>query len=249
MDVFNSKKSTVSIDISDGDSYAYLLDDDSIIYTLYDVEGNVVENLENVKIDPSDLEDKSKIIIEIPGEANTLVEGETFSNRILIVNYTVSGVGKEIRYNYRVIPFVPYTCNNDDVRKTLGVSSTIIEDNMIDLYGAYLKGKSLFEDETLLDSALKSSDIKSIQANRLIVINSALTFRTSLMLMTPKIESDSVVSQTRFTMSAEDFEKLFDDLNDELQDLIDEISDEDISQGYSPELFVVGELTDTFTGG
>ena len=246
MDVFDSKESTVSIDIKDGDSYAYLTDDDVIRYTLYDSNGNIVENIEDVRIDPSDLEDKSKIVINIPAEANVLLSDEYFSNRILIIDYTVNGLGKQTRYTYRVIPFVSYSCSNDDVRHTLGVSSTVIEDKMIDLYGSYLKSKSLFSDDDLLDSCLKSSTIKCMQANRIITLVSALGFRNSLMLMTPKIESDSVVSQTRFTMSAEDFEKLFDDLNDELEELVGEI--EENGDTYNPELFVVGNLTDTFTG-
>lgn len=248
MDVFNSRKSTISIDLIDGDSYAYLQDDDKISYTLYDLEGNIIDQLEDIRVDPSDFEDKSKITIEIPAEANVISEGETFANRILIIDYTINGNPKNIRYTYRIIPFVPYTCSNEDIRKTLGVSSTVIEDKMIDLYGSYLKSKSLFDDQTILDECLKSSGLKSIKSNRIIVINAALSFRSSLMLMTPKIESDSVVSQTRFTMSSEDFEKLFDDLNDELQDLISDLLEESAEDSYSPDLFVVGDLTDTFTG-
>ena len=249
MDVFNNKKAAITLDvISENGDYSQLENDDTIEYSLYDLDGNVVDDIDSLSIDPYDLQDKSKIVIEIPAEANSISEGELFSNRILIVSYTLNGTAKENRVSYRVVPFVPYVCNKDDVRKTLGVSSTIIEDNMIDLYSSYLKSSSLFEDG-LFDDCLRSSDLKSVKANRIIVINSALTFRSSLMLMTPKIESDSVVSQTRFTMSAEDFEKLFNDLNNELQDLVEDLLGDDWVDSYNPDLFVVGDLTDTFTGG
>lgn len=249
MDVFNNKKATITLDVmSETGDYAQLEDDDVVEYSLYDINGDIVDDIDSLSIDPYDLQDKSKIVITIPKEANVIEDGDIFSNRILIVNYTLNGTPKESRISYRVIPFVPYVCNKDDVRRTLGVSSTIIEDDMIDLYSSYLKSSSMLADG-LLEESLKSSGLKSIKANRIIVINSALTFKNSLMLMTPKIESDSVVSQTRFTMSAEDFEKLFDDLNDELQDLLAELSEDDWVDSYNPDLFVVGDLTDTFTGG
>lgn len=248
MDVFNSKKTTIVIDITSDGDYSQLEDEDVIEYSLYDLNGDIVYGIDSLSLDPSDFDDKSKIAIEIPAEANVIGEGGEFANRLLIVNYTVAGISKEKRTSYRIVPFVPYVCNKDDVRNTLGVSSTVIEDDMVDLYKSYLKSKSLFDDESFLDECLKSSGLKNIQANRIIVINAALSFRSSLMLMTPKIESDSVVSQTRFTMSAEDFEKLFDNLNGELQDLISELLDEDVEDSYSPELFIVGDLTDTFTG-
>lgn len=248
MDIFSNTPASISFNVNDDDCYESFTSADSINYSLYDVNGNIVDDLQNINVDVYDFMEKSTVTITIPSEANTLSEGESFSTRILIVNYTLDNVAKTKRISYRVIPFVPYTCTNDDVRNLLGVSSTVIEDSMIDIYGAYLKCKGLFDEDTSLDSFLTSYGLKAVLANRAISICSALTFRNSLMLMTPKIESDSVVSQTRFTMSAEDFAKLFDDLEAELQDLLGELLDEDAVSSYNPELFVVGELTDTFTG-
>lgn len=247
MDVINGTKAVITIDITSNDEYATLSNTDEIVYSLFDSSGNIVDNIENKKIDASDLNNPSKIVIEIPSTANILNDGEDLSRRILIVNYTMEGSSVNVRKSYRIIPFKSYTCNNEDVRTCLGVPDTVLEDQMIDIYSAYLKSKSLFEGN-LFDEALNSTEIKSVYANRVIVIEAALSFRNSLMLMTPKIESDSVVSQTRFTMSKEDFDALFDDLNAELQELIDEINDEDAGDTYSPDMFVVGELTDTFTG-
>lgn len=249
MDVFNNKPFSASFVADESDPNSQFDDGDYITYSLYDLEGNVIDDINNKEVDIYDLSDKSRVSITIPAEANYLDENDNPSNRLIVVDYSIGGVEKSKRIGYKVIPFVPYTCDKDSVRNLLGVSSTVIEDDMIDIYSAYLKCKSLFEDETVLDTSLKSYGIESVKANRAISICSALTFRSSLMLLTPKIESDSVVSQTRFTMSAEDFAKLFDDLQDELDELISDLEEENLVSGYAPELFVVGDLTDTFTGG
>lgn len=248
MDVFNNKPFSVSFLADESDDCLQFNEDDYITYSLYDLEGDVVEGIEEEQVEIAELPDKSKISFTIPADANVLDEDDGFSNRIVLVNYSIGGVEKSKRIPYRIIPFVPYTCDKDSVRTILGVPSTILEDDMIDVYSGYLKCKSLFDDEYTLDSALKSSGVPAVNANRAVTICSALAFRNSLMLLTPKIESDSVVSQTRFTMSAEDFAKLFDDLQDELDELISDLEEENLVSGYAPDLFVVGNLTDTFTG-
>lgn len=247
MDVINGTKAIIKIPVMENGEYATLTTDDEIYYSLFDVEGHIVDSLENIEVDVSELNDPSEIVIEIPASTNLLSENDELSQRILIVNYTLKGALNNFRTSYRVIPFRAYTCNKYDVRTCLGVPDTVLEDSMIDIYSAYLKSKSLFDDN-VFDQALSSTGIKNVYANRIIVIESALTFKNSLMLMTPKIESDSVVSQTRFTMSKEDFDQLFSDLEDELQGLIAEINDEDIEGIYDPDMFVIGNLTDTFTG-
>ena len=67
-------------------------------------------------------------------------------------------------------------------------------------------------------------------------------------MLTPKIESDGVVSQTRFTTTVDDFNKLFDALQGELEELLDELEDVNVVDSYDHDMFVVGNLTDTFTG-
>lgn len=248
MDVINGKKAVVKIEISEGDNYGTLTDDDVVTYSLYDMEGNIVYNIEDESVDIDSLEDKTMIYIEIPEEANVIETGKTFDNRLLIVDYTLEGNPHSQRQSYRIIPFVPYSCSPNNVRNLLGVSDTVIDDTMIDVYSAYLKCKSLFENPSLLDSILIEGSSKTTDANRAIAICGALSFRSSLPLLTPKIESDSVVSQTRFTMTVEDFNALFDALEDELSELLAELQDISMDDMFSPDLFVVGNLTDTFTG-
>jgi len=248
MDVFNGKKAVVKIPIINNDNYAKLGDNDYVSYSLYDLEGNIVDNIEEDQIDIDALDSKSFIEITIPEEANVIEEGKEFDNRILIVNYTLNEVDRSERRTYRIIPFVPYVCNANDVRSTLGVASTVIDDEMIDIYSAYLKCKSLLDEPEYLDGYLTSGTQKASIANRAITICAALSFKSSLPLLTPKIESDGVVSQTRFTMTVDDFNKLFDELEGELEELLDEIEDVDVVDSYDHDMFVVGNLTDTFTG-
>lgn len=248
MDVISGQQKIFDIYPEDDDNYLQLQDTDRISYTLYDINGNVSNGINYLPINVPDLENKNVFHIKIPAYANTLKEGETFSQRILMVIYTIKGLEKIIRIPYRIIPFVPYSCTNDDVRSVFGMASTIIEDKMIDIYSGYLKFKSLFEDANIVDTALKSDGYKAVLANRAIVICTALSFKTSLAILVPKIEDNGVASQTRFTMTKEDFDSIFDDLQDELNAIEAEILDEDPNDAYTPDLFVVGNITDTFTG-
>ena len=248
MDIFNCKKAVIKIPVMNNDNYAELTDDDYVSYSLYDLEGNIVDDIEEEQLDIDSLDSRSFIEITIPEEANVIDDGKEFDNRILIVNYTLNQIDRSERKTYRIIPFIPYVCNNDDVRKTLGVASTVVEDDMIDIYAAYLKCKSLLDEPEFFDSYLISGDQKTSIANRAITICAALSFRSSLPLLTPKIESDGVTSQTRFTMTVDDFNKLFDSLEGELQELLDDLEDVDVVDSYDHDMFVVGNLTDTFTG-
>lgn len=253
MDALVNKKYTITIPLMEGDEYFALTDEDTASYSLYDLSGNIVNELEDVNIELTD-DNRTMLKIEIPAEANTITESNDSENRVLVVSYTYQNVQHSARRNYRIIPFVPYVTTEDDVRTLLGVPSTNVLDSMIDIYQAYLKAKASFvsaTDETtkeIFDNALKSGGTKAGAANRIIAIRAALPLRTSLPLLIPKIEDESVMSQTRFTMSLEDFNALFDALEDELSELEGIITEEDITDTYVPDLFVVGERTDLFTG-
>ena len=138
MDVFNGKKLTIKIPVMNNDNYAELADDDVVVYSLYNMEGEIVADLEDQEIDVIDLDSRSFIEITIPEEANIIDDSKDFDNRLLTVDYTLNGVDRSERRNYRIIPFVPYTCGANDVRTMLGVGSTVIEDDMVDIYSAYL---------------------------------------------------------------------------------------------------------------
>lgn len=246
LDAFENKSHLVTFILNEKEEYAALSDDDECKFSVYDTRGNIVADLEDVEVEID--EDKGTVVnIVIPSEANTIEEDKDFSVRFVELNYTIEGVQHSIRKNYRVLPFAKYTVTEDDVRKLIGLPDTILEDSMIDIYYGYIKSKALFNAD-VLDEALISGTIKSVIANKIIAIKSALELRTTIPLLTPKIETESIVSQTRYTFSLEDFNKLFDDLQDELNALEDELVDEDVLAAYTGDLLLVGNRTDEFTG-
>lgn len=243
LDAFKDKNFLVTFVINDNDEYASLTDDDYATYSIYDLSGNVINNIENVAVELTD-DNRTVIKIEIPSEVNFIAEGSAFSNRVVILNYTLNGVQHSLRKNYRVVPFIPYVTNEHDVRNLLGLPETILEDSMIDVYVGYLKSKAIISN---LDEILTSGSIKSTLANRMIAIRTALALRTTIPLLVPKIETESVVSQTRYTFTLDDFKNLFDALEEELDNITAEITEENVLT-YTETMFVVGNRTDEFTG-
>lgn len=246
MDVFSGQDAFFDILPEDNDNYAELTENDIFSYALYNIKGEKL--IEDTSVDLTALEDKNSIHITIPAENNTLAESELFSFRILVANYTVNGSNKTKRINYRVVRFVPYTCTCDDVRNLLGIGDTVITDDMIDIYRGYLKCMTLFEDSTALDGYLESGTEKALLANKAIAICSALEFKNAFSLLVPKIETNGVASQTRFTLTKDDFDSIFEGLQDELQDLLSDLEDEDVESTFAPDLLTIGNMTDTFTG-
>ena len=114
---------------------------------------------------------------------------------------------------------------------------------MIDIYAAYVSEKSVI---TNLDDLLIDFGPNSIKANRVIALRAAVALESSLPLIVPRIETDSVVSQTRFTLTLDDFKKILGDLKEELTGLEEEL----VSDGvYTPSIsFAIGDITDIFTG-
>lgn len=243
LDAFNNKNFLVTFTINDNDEYASLTNDDFAKFSVYDLSGKVINELENVNIEITD-ENRTLLRIDIPAEANVIPEGYSFANRVVVFNYSLNGIQHSIRKNYRIVPFVPYTVNEHDVRNLLGLPDTILEDSMIDIYVGYLKSKAIISN---LDEILVSGTIKSTLANRMIAIRTALSLRTTIPLLTPKMESESVVSQTRYTFSLDDFNKLFDSLEEELDNITADIMEENVLS-YADTMFVIGNRTDEFTG-
>ena len=46
MDIFNGKKAVIKIPVMNNDNYAELTDEDYVSYSLYDLEGNIVDDIE-----------------------------------------------------------------------------------------------------------------------------------------------------------------------------------------------------------
>lgn len=215
---------------------------DSAKCSILQSDGSVFPEFENIDIEIS-TDNTSILRIPIPAELNEISEGKYYNIRFVDIEYTHEEHVKRIRKSYRVIHFPSYTGTEDDVRNLFGVVETVIPDTMIDIYSAYVQecGKINNFNEKLNDFGEKS-----IKANRAIVLRAGIALESALALIIPRIETDNTVSQTRFTLTLEDFKRLLDDLKEELNDLEDELQDEDQFVPTVP--FVMGELTDIFTG-
>ena len=216
---------------------------DTVKYSVFDSSGNIVSNLSNVPLDldPNNL---STISIPLSSQTNVIEEGKDYNVRFVEVVYTQGNNLNRLRKSYRVIKFAPYTVNETEVRNLFGLDESVIPNDMIDVYSSYIEEKERVEG---FDELLNSFGVKSIKANRMILLRSALALESSLLLIVPRIETDSVVSQTRFTLTLDDFKKLLNDLREELYSLEEEIS---ATGEFVPNVsFVVGEVEDIFTGG
>lgn len=216
---------------------------DEIYYTILDTTGNVVNDLSNVKveIDPTN---PSVINIPLGKEINVIDEDKPFNLRFVEIVYLTNNQPTRLRRVYRVVKFAPYTTSCSDVRNLFGVDDSVIPNSMIDIYAAYITEKEIVKD---LNTLLVDFGARGIKANRLIALRAAMGLESSLPLIVPRIETDSVVSQTRFTLTLDDFKKILGDLKEELTGLEEEL----VSDGvYTPSIsFAIGDITDIFTGG
>lgn len=119
-----------------------------------------------------------------------------------------------------------------------------MNEDSIDIYSNYLLLKAQIGEKFV--NAIYADDDSTIKANRALLLKTAISLETSIPLGVPKIESDNVVSQTRFTFNMEELKSLFDDMRNELKDLVDELADETYDAGAA--VFVVANYPDPFTG-
>ena len=245
IDVLVNTEYVLKVELSETSEGVLELDNthDEVYYTILDTTGNVVKDLSNVKVE---IDPTNPSVINIPlGKEVNVIEGDKpYNVRFVEIVYYKNNQPSRVRKAYRVVKFVPYTTSCSDVRNLFGVDDSVIPDSMIDVYAAYVTEKEIVND---LDTLLVDFGAKGIKANRLIALRAAVILESSLPLIVPRIETDSVVSQTRFTMTLDDFKKLLGDLKEELIGLEEEWG----SDGeYDPSIsFAIGDITDVFTGG
>lgn len=241
--VFENRPGVVRIPLMKGGEYISLGENDSASYTIMNAEGEVMGGVsdETYVIDG----EVSELEIQIPAEATKIPEGKQSDSRFILATYVTNGKENVIRKAFNVIKFVPYTVNESDVYAVLGVTEQHVSQESMDIFGNYL----LLVEEVgpNFTEWLKSGDVKSVRANRAILLKTAISLRAAIMLGVPKTETDNVVSQTRFELDVEDFDTLFKNMTDELSEIKAEISGE--SSDYEVAAFVLPALTDPFTGG
>lgn len=139
-------------------------DDDSVFYTLRDNAGVGMAGLVDVAVPAAN--GHSTTPIAISGSKNTAAG--LFENRTLSVKFTVGGGDYGFETSYRVIAFVPKTASPADVRSFLGLSTTELSDDEIDLTEAYLTLSAQLGG-TILADALKAGTVATLTANKALV--------------------------------------------------------------------------------
>lgn len=241
--VFENKSGIINVPLMKGGEYISLTENDKASYSIMNAEGDIIAGV-NDETYPI-VGEVSELAIQIPAEATRIPEGKQSDSRFLLVTYILNGKENVIRKAFNVIKFAPYTVNESDVYAVLGITEQHVSPESMDIFGNYL----LLVEEIgpNFTDWLKSGDVKSVRANRAILLKTAISLRAAIMFGVPKTETDNVVSQTRFELSVEGLDTLFKTMTDELSELKAEISGENTD--YEVATFVLPTLTDPFTGG
>ena len=244
MNVLENKPAVIQVDLIEKGEYITLnsTNGDTVTYSLLDSAGNYVGGIVD-EIYPFEGE-LSSLSLPFYETCNNISEGKDIENRFIVVVYTKDGKQTTKRVPYKVIKFVPYTVSESDVFDAIGVSPTILNEDSIDIYANYLLLKAEIGQKYV--DAIYADDDTTIKANRALLLKTAISIENSIPLGVPKIESDNVVSETRFTFTMEELKSLFDDMRNELKDLIDELADETYDAGAA--VFAIANFTDPFTG-
>ena len=244
MNALENRVANVRVDFIEDGEYITLSSEngDTVTYTLLDNRGNVIAGIsdESYSFDG----EISSADIQIPEDGNKISGEKDYESRFVIVTYQKNGKYNTKKATYKITKFVPITINESDVFNLLGIDSSILPESTVDIYAAYVALKTSMGES--FSNALFSDNELSIKANRAILIKSALSLENAILLGVPKIETDSIVSQTRFNLTKKDLEAMFDDLKKELSDLTEEIGG--TSEEYEIAAFYVPTLTDPFTG-
>lgn len=244
MNVLENKPAIIRVDLIEKGEYITLnsTQGDSVMYSLLDSSGNYVNGIvDEIYQFEGEI---SSLQLFFDENCNTIADEKDMENRFVIVVYTKDDKQTTKRIPYKVIKFVPYTVSETDVFDAIGVSSTILNEDSVDIYSNYLLLKAKIG-EKFVDAIYGDNDL-NVKANRALLLQTAISIENSIPLGVPKIESDNVVSETRFTFTMEELKSLFDDMRNELKDLIDELADETYDAGAA--VFVVANYTDPFTG-
>lgn len=181
--------------------------------------------------------------ITLPAAAHT-VATPLFETRTLVWSYNTVDGAVAGRYKYRVEKDIPFSISTDGVRNKLGVLSSDISDNQIDLLKAYSDFLSQYADGSFT-AYETSGDRAALVVADAIEATAALTAIPWMQLSVAKKESSGTNTYERF--SEIDWELLRASLDKYVQaanDLVTPIDDPTVL----PLVFVLASRDDPFTG-
>jgi hypothetical protein len=180
--------------------------------------------------------------VSIPGSVNALPNGAKFGYRAILVSYESNGVTYHNTVRYRVHPYLNFHAGPDNVRSYLGVHSSELPDNDIDLVSAFYR---LQLEATGIDLASKfsSGTVEAFTANQALVYMAALEVIPSFQLRIAQRQTSDGSSLSR--LENLDFKAMEEKARQDLAGALASIKDE--TQVGSP-LMVVTNDTDLFSG-
>ncbi|WP_419902126.1 hypothetical protein [Kiloniella sp.] len=210
----------------------------SVTYTVRDNNGVVIATQNNIAVSTS--EDTTEVTITIPGSVNSNTLNREY--RFVILKYTYQGNSKVLTQQYRVTPWLNIGTSTERVRARLGVTSSELPDQDIDLYEAYFTLDEKLGD-TVLNTALTSGNINADNANNTLEVVAALKAFPSLQLRIAQVDKADTHEFRR--LSKIDFQQLHQTLIEKYSELVNKLSGSTETQFN---LFSVVTPTDAITG-
>ena len=211
-----------------------LVTPDSVTYTVTDSQGNVVQSLEDV-----DLEDfTTSAEIALDGNVNTKV----LLNEVRYVD--VIFIYNDGRYLTQKFYFirenVRFPLSKDEVRTVLGVTSSEISDEMIDIFSSYQDVKD--DLGTDLDGTLEGGGVEVPHIINATKYKAAINVSDTLELLVFRSEAVDNDKYSRF--SGADFDAIRGRLTVKYNEFLRSISGDDPTDTT---LFIVSNQTDPVT--
>lgn len=231
----------------------FVMPDDNIYtYKIRNQKGEVLLN-ETVNIpETSPIDNKTGEIIPtdkadiiIPAEHNTVSEDALFNTLIVEVSFRCEGKPCIITGSYRVIDFFYFNATAGDVRNYYGLNSGELPDEAIDLNECYFKCVKKLGSKFI--DCLKSGDIGSIRANRLITLYGVVQVFSSVRLRVNQEENDGSSKFLRY-LNKINWDAFLEGVQSEIEELESNLSGEEpVSYtDYMP--FYLGAVRDAITG-
>lgn len=228
-------------------------DDNVYSYKLRDQAGDILisQEVDLNRVSPSYDTKTGEVVpldraeIVIPAGLNTVSEGALFNTLIVEVSFRCEGKPCIITGSYRVIPFIYFNATVEDVRNYYGLNSGELPDEAVDLNEAYFKCvKKLGSKFT---DCLKSGDIGSIRANRLITLYGVVQVFSSVRLRVNQEENDGSSKFLRY-LNKINWDAFLEGVQSEIEELEANLSGEEpVSYtDYMP--FYLGAVRDAITG-
>jgi len=166
----------------------------AVVYSVLGNDGTPLSGFSSVSITPP--ADARSIQIIVPGDRNT-VATPLFESRTIVWEYpTTTGV-QSGRVRYRVEKDIPFAVSAEGVRAKLGVETSEVPDNKIDLLKAYATFQGMYEDGAFTEYET-SGDLTSLLITDAIEATAALEVIPWMQLSVAKKESSGTNSYERF---------------------------------------------------